>query len=225
MVRGLQCPQNALRARNFKIFTFSRDYCGQTVRHRATTVALFCTTVGLLLIFPRNFGATPKILPPGRATSQKVFPHFLKNLRGRGQFFDCAIRGPPRPVRDKILATVPRPTFPEKNPEFSPIIDFLSSYKNFPLAKKIVAMRPGALYKWAKVQPDRFNFRSFKAKKPCFPSLANAFQGNTKTESVILTPPHSAWSESRSARHFRPSTGLEAAVRARIRPKGAFRGL
>ena len=139
-------------------------------------MALFCTTMGPLLIPHTNFGVTPNILPPGppgSATPKKVFPHFLKNLRGRGQFFDCAIRGPPRPVRDKILATVPRPTFPEKNSEFSHKIDFLSSYKNFPLAKKVVAMRADALYKWAKVQPDRFNFRSFKAKKPCFSSQAN----------------------------------------------------
>ena len=101
-------------------------------------VALFCTTVGLLLILLRNFGATPKILPPGppgRATPKKVFPHFLKNLRGRGQFFDCAIRGPPRPVRDKILATVPRPTFPEKNSEFSPKIDFFVDLQKLPIGE------------------------------------------------------------------------------------------
>ena len=183
MVRGLRCPQNASRSQNFKIFTFLRGYCGQTVRPGASAVALFCTTMGPLLIAYTHFGVTPNILPPGalgRATPKKVFPHFLKNLRGRGQFFDCAIRGPPRPVRDKILATVPRPTFPEKNSEISHKIDFLSSYKNFPLAKKFKAMRTDALYKWAKVQPDRFNFRSFKAKKPCFSSQANAFQGKTK---------------------------------------------
>jgi len=144
MVRGLQCPQNASRSQNFKIFTFSRGYCGQTVRLGASVLALFCTYMGPLVIEPNRFGATPKILPPGppgRATPKKVFPNFLKNFRGWGQFLDCAIRGPPRPIGDKILATVPRPTFPEKNSEFSPIIDFLSSYKNFPLAKKIVAMR------------------------------------------------------------------------------------
>jgi len=41
-------------------------------------------------------------------------------------------------------------------------------------------MRAHALYKWAKVQPDRFNFRSFRGKKPCFPSLANGVTRNTK---------------------------------------------
>ena len=171
MVRGLQCPQNASRSQNFKIFTFSRDYCGQTVWHRATIVALFCTTLGLLPILWRHFGATPKILPPGplgRATPKKVFPHFLKNLRVRGQFFDCAIRGPPRPVRDKILATVPRPTFPEKNPEFSPKIDFLSSYENFPLAKTGYKACPYAGYKWTKIQSPTFNFSEFKIQKTVF---------------------------------------------------------
>jgi len=144
MVRELQCPQNASRSQNFKIFTFSRDYCGQTVRERATAVALFCTIVSLLLIPPRHFGATPKILPPGppgRETPKKVFPNFLKNVRGRGQFFDCALRGPPRPVRDNISATVPWPTSTEKNSEISPKIDFLSSYKIFAHAKKVVPMR------------------------------------------------------------------------------------
>ena len=52
MVRGLQCPQNAPRSRNFKIFTFSRGYCGQTVRHGASVVALFCTSMGPLVIPP-----------------------------------------------------------------------------------------------------------------------------------------------------------------------------
>jgi len=93
-------------------------------------VALFCTTLGLLLILPRHFQATPKILPPGppgRATPQKVFPSFLKNLRGLGQFFDCAIQGPPVAVRDNILATVPWPISAEKNSEISRKIDDLSS--------------------------------------------------------------------------------------------------
>jgi len=42
---------------------------------------------------------------------------------------------------------------------------------------------------------------------------------------LMDTPSHSAWSESRVAQHFRPSTCHKAAVRARIRQKGAFRGL
>ena len=42
---------------------------------------------------------------------------------------------------------------------------------------------------------------------------------------LLDTPSHSAWSESRSAQHFRPSTCHKAAVRARIRSKGAFQGL
>ena len=42
---------------------------------------------------------------------------------------------------------------------------------------------------------------------------------------LMDTPSHSAWSESRFARHFRPSTCHKAAVRARTRQKRAFRGL
>ena len=171
MVRGLQCPQNASRSQNFKIFTFLRGYCGQTVRHGALAAALFCTSMGPLVIPPTPFGSTPKILPPGppgRATPKKVFPNFLKNLRGQGQFFDCAIRGPPRAVRDKILATVPRPTFSEKNSEFSPIIDFFSSYKNFPLAKTGYKACADAGYKWTKIQSPTLNFVELKIKKTVF---------------------------------------------------------
>jgi len=50
--------------------------------------------------------------------------------------------------------------------EISPKIDFLSSYKNFARAKKVVAMRAEAPHKWSKVQPDQFNFRDFSSKKP-----------------------------------------------------------
>ena len=37
----------------------------------------------------------------------KKIPKFPKILMGEGQFLECAIWGPPRVVRDKILATVP----------------------------------------------------------------------------------------------------------------------
>jgi len=158
MVRGLQCPKNASRSQNFKIFIFLHGYCGQTVRRGTSLMALFFTTMGLRVITQTRFRATPKILTPGRATPESFFPHFLKNLRGRGQFFDCAIRGRLRPVRDKILATVPWPTFPEKNSKFSPKIDFLSSYKNFPLAKIDYNMRADARYTWTRAYSPRFNF-------------------------------------------------------------------
>ena len=134
-------------------------------------------------------------MPPKRFQKpkfQKVFPNFLKNLMGRGQFFDFAIRGPPRPVRDKILATVPRPTFSEKK-NFSPKIDFLSSYENFPLAKRVYKMCAGAGYKWTKIQSPRFNFSEFKIKKNrVFPAKPMVLPKSLKTESVILTPQHFA---------------------------------
>jgi len=100
-VRGLQCPKNAIRARNFKIFTFSRGFCGQTVRPSAPVPTSFCTTVGPLLIPPTALNFGPR--PPWADHPQKVFPQFFKNLRGGGQFFECAKRGPPVPIRDKKI--------------------------------------------------------------------------------------------------------------------------
>ena len=47
-------------------------------------------------------------------------------------------------------------------------IEFLSSYRNFPLAKNIGAMRAYAPHKWSKVQLDRWIPRDFKAKKTNF---------------------------------------------------------
>ena len=64
---------------------------------------------------PLNFRSRP----PGRPTTKKVFPQFLKNLRGGVQIFACGIRGPPRPIGDKMLATVPWPTSSERNSEIS----------------------------------------------------------------------------------------------------------
>ena len=81
------------------------------------------------------------------------------------------------------------------------------------------------LRKWAKVQPDRFNFRSFKAKKPCFSSLANAFQGNT--HNGVGNTNSSTRTEQRRS-HFRRATakstlqgrlvGTEWLVRRRLSP-------
>jgi len=72
--RGLQCPKKAPRSQNFKIFTVSARLLWPKGRHGASLVPLFCTTMG------------------GRARNlRKSFPFSLKNLRGRGQFFDCAV--------------------------------------------------------------------------------------------------------------------------------------
>ena len=48
-VRGLQRPQIGLRCQNFKIVTFSRGSCDQTVRARGSVVALLCTSEGPLM--------------------------------------------------------------------------------------------------------------------------------------------------------------------------------
>ena len=87
---------------------------------------------------------------------------------------------------DKILATVHWPTFPEKNSEFSPKIDFLSSYKNFPFANIGYIMRASAGYKWTKVQADRFNFRVFSSKKPTF-ELASMHSASSEGSKLRLS--------------------------------------
>ena len=46
-VRGLQRPQIGLRGQNFKIDTFLRCSCDQTVKPRGSVVVLFCTPEGL----------------------------------------------------------------------------------------------------------------------------------------------------------------------------------
>jgi len=48
-VRGLQRPQIGLRGQNFKIDTFSRGSCDQTVRPRGSVLVLFCTPEGPLV--------------------------------------------------------------------------------------------------------------------------------------------------------------------------------
>jgi len=48
-VRGLQRPQIGLRGQNFKIDTFSRGSCDQTVKPRGSVVVLFCTPEGPLV--------------------------------------------------------------------------------------------------------------------------------------------------------------------------------
>ena len=92
---------------------------------------------------PLNFG--PK--PPWAAHSKKVFPQFFKNLRGGVQVFVCAIRGPQRPVRDKILATVSWPFFAGKKSEILTKIDDFSSYEEVAKPKNIWAMRAYAAHK------------------------------------------------------------------------------
>ena len=48
-VRGLQRPQIGLRSQNFKIVTFLRGSCVETVRPRGSVVVLFCTPEGPLV--------------------------------------------------------------------------------------------------------------------------------------------------------------------------------
>jgi len=107
--------------RNIKIFTCSRGHCTKMLTVNGSEPILFCTPRGPLVSAPTHLRAAPYILapgPPGRPTSKKVFPKFRKNLRGGGQYFECAKRRPPRAIRGKILATVPEKN-QKKIPKFS----------------------------------------------------------------------------------------------------------
>ena len=46
-----------------------------------------------------------------------------------------------------------------------------------------------------------------------------------ETTALFSVSAHTAWLESRTAQHFRPSVCHKAAARAGTRQKGAFRGL
>jgi len=158
MVRGLQCPQNAARARNFKIFTFfAWPLCPNSLRQRLETDFILHPT-GPASERPDAFEGDPLNFgprPPWAAHPKKVFPHFLKNLSVRGQFFDCAIREPRGPSGIKFRQLYLGPFSQKKNSEISPKIVILSSYKNFPRAKKVVAMRVEKMHTlWSIIDPQ-----------------------------------------------------------------------
>ena len=125
-------PQFGLACDIFKTFTFCGVNCAVVRCASGTERILFCTRGCPLADDILSLGPTPKILPqgaPGPPSPKKVFPQFLKNFRGRGQNFECAVRGPPRVVCGENLVTVPWPISPEKNSEIlTNIVDF-SSYR------------------------------------------------------------------------------------------------
>jgi len=98
-VRGLQRPQFALRTQNFKIFTFLRDPCVQTVRPRGSLMALFCITEGCLVNAQIFLSDPCNIAPgaPGAPHPRKISPNFLKILRGRGPIFTFIMQEPQDP--------------------------------------------------------------------------------------------------------------------------------
>jgi len=77
-VRGLQRQQIGLRNQNFKIVTYSRGSCDQTVRTRGTVVTLICTPEGPLVNAFTSFVGS---LYPFK----KCAPYFRQIVRGRGQ--------------------------------------------------------------------------------------------------------------------------------------------
>jgi len=110
MVWGATVPPKRSQSTKFQNFHFfARPLCQNALRQRLRTSFILHPTAPAserLYAFeggPLNFG----LRPPWAAHPKKVFPKFFKNLREGGQFFECVIRGPPRAVRDKILASVP----------------------------------------------------------------------------------------------------------------------
>jgi len=128
-VRGLQRPQIGLRNQNFKIDTFSRDSCEQTVRPRGSMVVLFCTPEGPVVNALTRFQATPTILAQtlrGASPPKKLHPIFAK-FSGVGAKFLHSLYGDPKARQGKKLATVPWPTSRKLNFKISRKIDFYSS--------------------------------------------------------------------------------------------------
>ena len=59
MVLGLQCPKNAPRSRNFKIFTFWRGHCAKMLHVSGPEPVLFCTPRGPLVSAPTRLRVIP----------------------------------------------------------------------------------------------------------------------------------------------------------------------
>ena len=129
-------PQVGLSCDISKNFTFSGGPCAKLYKRSAPRIPSFCTGGCPLGDDVLSLGQTPDILPPwapGRTHPQKVDPQLRQKFRGRGQNFKCARRGPPSPLRDKILGTVPWPSSPQKNSKVSPInVDFSATVLSGP---------------------------------------------------------------------------------------------
>ena len=112
---------------------------------------------------------------PKSPTPQKFVPLFRQNLVVRVKSFECAIRAPPRPVRDKNSETVPWSTFQQNRFYVFHINAFFSSYKNFTFAKKCKSTRLGAPYDPDKSCPSRFRNEFFwpKNRKSHWPQWSN----------------------------------------------------
>jgi len=121
MVRGLQRPQNAPRARNFKIFPFfAWPLCQNALRQRLRTDFILHPT-GPASERPYAFEGDPLNFgprPPWAADPKKFFFKFSKILTVEGQFFECAKRGPQGPPGIKFWQLYHGPFPQEKIQKF-----------------------------------------------------------------------------------------------------------
>jgi len=96
-VPGLQRHQIGLRTQHFRISTFSRLHCDQTVRPRGPMFALFCITEGPAVNAFTGFKRPLQYCPEGRGPTPENFSPQFPQISGVGQFFAFIIRGPQGP--------------------------------------------------------------------------------------------------------------------------------
>jgi len=129
-------PKVSLSCDILKNVTFSGGPCAKIYKRSAPKIPLFCTGGCPQADDVLSLGPTPDIFAPGapgRTHPKKCDPQLRQKFRGRGQNFKCARRGPPSPLRDKILGTVPWPSSPQKNSKVSPInVDFSATVLSGP---------------------------------------------------------------------------------------------
>ena len=142
-------PESWSLVRHFQNYHFlRRPLCRSMFRQRSRS-SFILYWGGPLEEAVLSLGQTPILLPsgtPGPPPPKKVFPQFLKILRGQGQNFDCVIRGPSRGVCDEILVTVSSPISPQKNPEFWRKSSISRVTRISVHVKKVMCMRPGPPY-------------------------------------------------------------------------------
>jgi len=170
----------------------------------------FCFVRGMSTSGHRlKFGTSPYPYAPRGPTPKKVFPKFLKIVRGQGQNVECARRGTPRGICGKILATVPWLVSPAK--KFQNLVEnrWFLGFSTKGTSTKHLGYVQGYPYNWAKVHPNRLTAGNFLAKKRKI-ALAPMVNQETREQSRILrTPRHSACTESRrSAADGQTTTAL-----------------
>ena len=147
---GLQRHQIGLRTQHFRISTFSRLHCDQTVRPRGPMFALFCITEGPAVNAFTGFKRPLQYCPEGQGPTPENFSPQFPQISGSGNFL-LSLYGDPKAHQVKILITVP-PTSWEQNFEICGKSTFFDYSKSL-LAKMLTRGRKVPPYNWARVHP------------------------------------------------------------------------